>query len=135
MSITLNSHEIDVGSKVKFNTLAASDPVVWLGFVEAVASYQVAKIVSDVARTHEEVKKTVPALGDLTTMTYLIIATTDTGDPSQRIAFAIDWIDESTVELITVGTQMDIRIFDEPIENLANILTLLAENGYKAKSI
>lgn len=135
MSIVLNSLTIDIGTKLSFKTLASSDPVVWIGHVEAFASYPIASVISDVARTQSEVLKDVPGLSPLQNQDYIIISTTDTDDPSIKVAFAIEWIDESSVSVIEVGSRFDIRIYDEPDDSKAIILQLLAENGYKAKLI
>jgi hypothetical protein len=135
MSIVLNGQVIEVGTKLRFRTLASSDGVVWNGYVEAIARYPVARIVSDVARMHNEVLKDVPGLTPMQDQEYIILSTSDTDDPSIKVAFAIEWIDESTVAVIEVGNRFDIRIYDEPDANLAVILQLLAENGFKAKLI
>ena len=135
MSLVLNSHMIEIGSKISFRTLASSDPTVWIGFVEAFARYPIANVISDVARTQAEVLKDVPGLSPLEEQDYIIISTTDTDDPSIKVAFAVEWIDEGTVSVIEIGNRFDIRIYDEPDNNIATILQLLAENGFKAKII
>lgn len=135
MSMVLNSHTIEIGTKISFRTRASSDPVVWIGHVEAFARYPIASIITDVARVQAEVLKDVPNLSPLEQQQYIIISTTDTDDPSIKVAFAVEWIDEGTVEVIEVGNRFDIRIYDEPDENIATILQLLAENGFKAKLI
>jgi len=135
MSLVLNSLEIDIGTKMSFRTLASSDPVVWIGHVEGFTSHPIASVISDVARTQSEVLKDVPGLSPVTEQEFIIISTTDTDDPSIKVAFAIEWIDEGTVEVIEVGNRFDIRIYDEPDANVSTILQLLAENGFKAKLI
>jgi len=57
MSVVINSHLIDNGVKIKFRTINTYDNNLWVGYVEGIVTYSMARALSDVNKLHEEVLK------------------------------------------------------------------------------
>jgi hypothetical protein len=133
MSLTLNGHAIDIGVKVQFNTINNYDPELWVGIVQGIVDYSVAKLIGDVDNFHNEVLKDTPGATPLVEQEFLIINTTDGSAPGRKVVFAIEHINETSVALVDVDNDVDIRIFNIPESSVATALQLLAENGFSAR--
>ena len=135
MTIVLNGHTIEIGVKVKFQTINTYDPLLWTGSVIGIVDYSVAKLVGDVDNYHNEVLKDTPGTTPLDEQDFLILETTDGSTPSKKVAFAVEHINETSVQLVDVNENLNIRIFNVAPSSTATILQLLAENGFQARQI
>ena len=134
MSVIINSHLIDNGVKIKFRTINTYDSNLWTGYVVGIVTYQMARALSDVNVLHEAVLKDT-AVGPVEDQTFIIISLSDSNEDGKRELFAVSWIEESSLELISTGVNIDIRITDIPSSSVATAIQLLAQNGFKAKVI
>ena len=135
MSVIINGHEIDIGTNIKFSTINTYDNVVWIGVVTGIVDYGIAKMITDIDKYHAEVLKDTPGLDPADTLQYIVIETVDDGSPSRKVAFAVDWIEETSLEVITVTDSADFRVFNIPETEIQNVLNTLLEAGYKASFI
>lgn len=135
MTITLNGHTIENGVKVQFQTINTYDTVLWKGVVLGIVQYGVAKLIGDVDNYHNEVLKDTPGATPLVDQDFLIIETTDGSGPSKKVVFGVDHINETTVQLVDVDANINLRVYNVPESSIANILQLLAENGFQARLV
>jgi hypothetical protein len=135
MSLILNGHEIVNGLKVRFSTINSYDNVVWSGIVAGVVSYDIAKVFTDVDKYHAEVLKDNAGLDPANEQQYILINTVDDGQPSRKVAFAVQWIDESTLVVIDITNTITIKVYDIPDTDIVNVLNTLANAGFKAKYV
>lgn len=135
MSLILNGHEIVTGLKIKFSTLNTYDNEVWVGLVAGIVDYGVAKTFTDVDKYHAEVLKDNTGLDPAADQEYILINTTDDGNPTKKVAFATQWIDEPTLEAITLTSIVKINVYDIPDTEITNVLNTLATAGYRAKYV
>lgn len=135
MSLILNGHEIVPGLKIKFSTINTYDNQVWTGVVAGVVDYGVAKAFTDVDKYHAEVLKDTPGLDPTSEQEYIIINTADDGNPSRKVAFAVQWIDEPTLDPIAIENTITIKVYDILETDIVNAINALAEAGFKAKYV
>ena len=135
MSVVINSHLIDNGVKIKFRTINTYDNNLWVGYVEGIVTYSMARALSDVNKLHEEVLKDTPGVGPVEEQEFIILSTTDSNDDGVRELFAVSWINEPSLDVISTGINVDLRIYDIPESSVANAIQVLAEAGFKAKVI
>lgn len=135
MSLVLNGHTIENGVKVQFQTINTYDPLLWTGVVIGIVSYSVAKLIGDVDNYHNEVLKDSPGTTPLDEQDFIILNTTDGSGPAKKVVFAVEHINETTVQLVDVNQNITIKVFNIPTESIAVMLQLLAENGFQAKQI
>jgi len=134
--IVLNGHAIDNGVVVKFRTINMFDTVLWSGEVVGVVKYQTAILVSpglDVY--HQQVLKTNVDAQSILDDEFIIINGTDGTSPAKQIAFAVSHILETSVELVEVNANLDLRILNIADTGIANVIQLLTENGYQTRII
>lgn len=135
MSLILNGHEIVNGLKIKFSTINTYDGELWIGLVSGIVDYEVAKTFTDVDKFHAEVLKDTPGLDPAAEQEYVLISTTDDGNPSRKVAFAVQWIDEPTLVPIDITNAINIRVYDILETDIVNAINVLAEAGFKAKYV
>jgi hypothetical protein len=135
MSLTLNGHPVDNGSKIKFGTINTYDPLLWVGVVIGIVDYSVAKLIGDIDNYHNEVLKDHPNTTPLVDQKFLILNTTDGSGPARKVVFGVSHINETTLQLVDVNQNINLRLFNIPTSSIATAIQLLAENGFQAKLI
>jgi hypothetical protein len=136
MGLIINGHEIVPGLKIKFNTINSYDAENWIGIVSGIVDYSVAKAIgTDVDKYHAEVLKDTSGLDPIVEQQFIIISTADDGNPSRKVAFAVQWIDAATLAPVDITNSITVRIYDILETDIENALTVLAEAGFKAKYI
>lgn len=133
MSLVLNGHTIENGVKVQFQTINTYDNVLWKGIVQGIVKYSVAKLIGDVDNYHNEVLKDTPGATPLDEQDFIIINTTDGSGPTKKVVFAVEHINETSVQLVDVNENINLRIYNVAESSIADILQLLTENGFQAK--
>lgn len=135
MSLILNGHEIVPGLKIKFNTINTYDAENWIGVVAGIVDYSIAKVFTDVDKYHAEVLKDTAGLNPVAEQQFILINTADDGNPSRKVAFAVQWIDEPTLDPIAITNVITLKVYDILETDIVNALAALAEAGFKAKYV
>lgn len=136
MAETINAVTFDVGDVVKFKTESAIDPTLWQGKVLAFGNNVMANLTNaDIVNYNAEVKKTVTDLQPIETQLFVIMEVENQGSEGAIRAFSTSWIKDETFQAVVVNNTVDIRVYDVPDGETANILTLLRSSGYTVKTI
>lgn len=120
------------GKKVQFKSKSTKDTTTWKGTVEATATYSVAKLFGDLLAYNRAVQKTDSLVGEVDTLDYFLIILDNNSGTSQIVAFANEWIQEGTLDIIEEDVNVNIIVYDTSTADHSNILTVLREAGYKA---
>lgn len=120
------------GKKVQFRSKSTKDTTVWKGTIHAIATYAVAKVFGDLLAYNRAVQKTDPLVGEVDTLNYFIITLDNNTGSSQVLAFANEWIQEGTLDIIEEDVNVNVIVYDTSTADHNNILTILREAGYKA---
>lgn len=122
----------NVGSTIKFRTKNMYDQNIYTGSVVAITNYSVASLLQrDINTYHTNVAKTVTDLGEVNEMDYFVLTT----DTEKNIAFAVDWIDEGSIALVSFTDTATFKVFDITEADIPIIQKLLTDNGYRNRTI
>lgn len=125
---------ITVGRTVRFKTVSPHDNVHWTGVVKAICDYQMASLYTDIDAYYADVQRTVRNLANKENLTYFIITVADEAETAHR-AFAMEWVDLSTLEFIAENTYVDFRVYDVDTSKAKDILYDLTSKGYTVDMI
>ena len=123
----------NIGSKVKFNSINTNDSVIWVGEIVGFVDSSVASIVTDIVNYQEEVKKDTPAINDLDTLSFFILEVNAEGLNTKKIAFAKEWVNESSFELLDNTSTVHISIPNVPDSQVTTVLQILRDANYQPR--
>lgn len=128
-------NDILVGDEIRFKTNSPHDNVVWSGTVIGICGYTIARNFYDVDSYYSDVKKYNPTVKAKEAAEYLILQVATSDKSTTNVAFAKDWVDESTLEHISTGDYVDIRIYNISKDKAIDILTSIQSSyiGYVAE--
>lgn len=127
--------EIKVGDEVRFKTNSPHDNVVWSGTVIGICGYAVARNFYDVDSYYADIKKHNSSVKSKEAAEYLLLQVPTSDNSTTNVAFAKDWIDASTLEHISTGDYIDIRIYNISKDKATDILRYIQSSyvGYVAE--
>lgn len=131
-----SADQLSVGDTIRFKSISTHDNVYWKGTIQAICKYKAAKAFSDVDAYYLDIKKTNSSLPVKEALTYLVLDVIENdGSITSTRAFAIEWMDPSTLELVEEDSYSDIRIYNvsdaikaEIIKYITNDLHLICED-------
>ena len=133
MSITINNISVVSGMTVRLKSLNTYDNKVWEGeVIGADLNSEMAGMVSDITKYHQEVLIDLPNIGALNTQKFLILQLTSPGDEGKKVAFAVNWINPADFESLSVNTHRDIRVSNVSDAEALEVISLLAQGGFNA---
>lgn len=122
----VDSKDISVGDEISFKSINTYDNNLYTGHVVAFGDYSIAKGLYDVVTDYFEITKVTTGLPAAEESTYVIVKLTN-GD---IMAIATDWVEATTLTIITVLEHQNIVVYNRPIGEVPTILQLLRDNGY-----
>ncbi len=131
-----SADQLSVGDTIRFKFIINDDFVYWIRTIQAVCKHKAAKAFSDVDAYYLDIKKTNSSLPVKEALTYLVLDVIENdGSITSTRAFAIEWMDPSTLELVEEDSYSDIRIYNvsdaikaEIIKYITNDLHLICED-------
>lgn len=120
---------LKIGNQISFKTHHPQDNTTWEGIITGFGNYDLAKSYSDLVPYYQSIKKIIPTMKPIDQLTYLFLTYQQNGKSTASI-FAKDWIIDSSLKLITLDEQFDIRIYGVPLSEAATIIDLLNSHGY-----
>lgn len=123
---------LTMGTYISFNCKHPSDMTVYEGKIIGTGlSYQLAKILEgDLVPYHREVNKIITDLPPYAVLTYLSLEYQQSGQTLQVVR-AIEWIEPSSVKLITPDLHFDIRVYNRDVGIDGQlVIDLLSSHGY-----
>ena len=118
--------QLSVGDTIRFKSISTHDNVYWKGTIQAICKYKAAKAFSDIDAYYLDVKKTYSALPAKEALTYYVLDVIENdGSIASTRAFAVEWMDASTLELIEEDSYSDIRIYNVSDAVKAEIIKII----------
>jgi len=122
----IDSKNVNVGDRISFKTINAYDTNLYTGNVIGFGDYQVAKGYYDVVTMYFEIAKTASSLIPAEESIYMLVRLPN----SDTIAIAVNWVEPTTLSLITVTEHQRITIYNVPADEIPTVLQLLRDNNY-----
>lgn len=124
--------QIDIGQTIRFTTINPHDNIVWEGKVIAFCDYNIARMISDIDAYFQEIQRSQVSVEDKTALQYIVLSVDEnqTGVYTKRV-FSTTWIEPSSLEVVDVNLNVDIRIYDVSKEKIEDIIQLLRSTGYQ----
>ena len=130
-----NVSALTKGMTIRFRTLSPHDNVLWAGKITAMCDYDIASTFEDVDTYYQDILKINPAMDAKEALNYIIVSVSENGSVATKRVFALEWLDVSTVEVVTENTHVDIRIYDINSTKTEDVLSAITAMGYVAKVI
>ena len=131
----LNPNDIVVGMTITFRTHNPRDTVKYIGKVTGICDYTLARTLADVDVYHQQVTHN-QSVGDIKSLSFLVISYTDQdGGTTNTRCFAKEWINPSSLSLVSDKPYTDLRVYSLPQEKVSDIITLINSAGYSASVI
>jgi hypothetical protein len=133
MAITSLS-DLAIGQSVSFTCNHPTDANIYQGTVIGLTTYAVAKSQEDLIPYYREVAKNIPTMAPIENLMFVLLSSTNNG-VTTTVARALEWINESSLTIITNAQQFDIRIYNRPNTEITTVLDLLRSHGYSCKLV
>lgn len=132
MSELISVDELNIGQTIAFKTHNAYDNVEWRGTIVGIGDYSLVRKMDDLLPYYQNVKKSQTAMGDIETLSYLILDVYENAQTvmTNRRIFAKEWIDVSTLKIISITDHIDVRVFGTTSRDKQKILDILSDAGY-----
>lgn len=140
MAATINIRNLEMGTDISFKTWHTSDGNTYQGTLIGFGNYSVVKSLMDILPYYQGVKKAINSLAPMTELEYFIIEYSqenivDGSNMTKTFVCAFDWVQESSVELISLKEHFDIRIYNKPESDAAKVVELLQSHGYTCNKL
>ena len=134
MAVDLDT--LKAGDTILFRSKNTIDNVQWTCKINGICQYSVVRNMStDLLPYYQAVKQVVPIMEPLENLTYFILEYYQDGKTSTMI-LAKEWIEPTSVSLISINSYIDFRIFDIDTSDITTVLNLLKANGFtKCKNL
>ena len=119
--------EVEIGSRVSFQTFNQIDKQVYRGSIIGFSDYQAARVHEELTAIHNSMPAEIAKL-TLVSQTFLLVKTQD----GLIRPFALCWIDSSTFKLIDTAQDRVIVVRNVPEGELDLILNSIRSLGYEA---
>ena len=126
---------VKIGDTVRYTVKDLNDTVVYSGKVVAICDYESAKSYADVLSIHQAMLAADGSLGDITTFRFLIIEGYDR--VRRPVGFEIgggnSWFTGNQLEIIDIGKEYTIRLFNASLDDATLAVRILHEQGFSCK--
>lgn len=126
---------VKIGDTVKYTVKDLNDTVVYSGKVVAICDYESAKAYADVLAIHQAMLAADGTLGDITTFRFLIIEGYD--KVRRPVGYEIggrnSWFTGNELDIIDVGKEYTIRLFNVSLDDATLAIRVLHEQGFSCK--
>ena len=126
---------VKIGDTIRYTVKDLNDTVVYTGKVVAICDYESAKAYADVLAIHQAMLAADGTLGDITTFRFLIIEGYD--KVRRPVGFEIggrnSWFTGNELDIIDVGTEYTIRLFNASLDDATLAIRVLHEQGFSCK--
>lgn len=130
-----NPNAVKIGDTIRYTVKDLNDTVVYTGKVVAICDYESAKAYADVLAIHQAMLAADGTLGDITTFRFLIIEGYD--KVRRPVGFEIggrnSWFTGNKLDIIDVGTEYTIRLFNASLDDATLAIRVLHEQGFSCK--
>ena len=123
--------EIQIGVVVSFKSKNTTDPNTYYGMVQGFFTYDLVRPYFDVDAYHNSVANIVGVenIPPKEELRYFVLRVPDT---KELVYFALEWIDENTLEIIEKEGKLNIDVLNVNEGDIDTIVSILASNGYTA---
>ena len=125
---------LQLRQKITFNCMNASDPTQYTGIIESIASYSAVKDKVDLLPYYQGVKKIITDMPPIEELSYFVLRI-EQDNKSTVIVRAKEWINPSSLAIVSSTSNVDIRVYGRTPEEATAIIDLLNAHGYKAAVI
>jgi hypothetical protein len=127
--------DITEGSVITFRSKNPNNTAVLRGTLESIGTYRSIRAYMDPRSENEAVRQVDSSVSsDVTTLLYFLVTIDNDATNPTVIAFANEWIEPGSLNVVSLGNQVKILI-DDPNNDVQAILSLLANAGYACKII
>ena len=131
----VDPNTLKIGDTIRFKTINPHDNIYHTGKIRSICDYEMARLIDDIDVYYQEVIKYYPTLDDKTTLTYLAVNISENDTVTTTRVFALDMIDQSTLEKVEVNTHTDIRVYDIDSTKAEDVLDAIRALGYTCNII
>lgn len=127
--------DVEIGSVIQFQSKAVNDNNYYHGTVIGTVNYKVAKRYTDIYTCNTSVQSADPTVPEVELETFLLIELLEVanGETRYTIPFATDWINLTTLNIISSNRIAIIKVYDVDASNSQDVIDLLMTGGFKAK--
>lgn len=126
---------VKIGDTVRYTLKDLNDTVVYSGRVVAICDYESAKVYADVIAIHQAMLAADGTLGDITQYRFFIVEGYD--KVRRPVGFEIgtnkSWVSGDALEIIDIGTNYTIRLFNASLDDATLAIRVLQEQGFSCK--
>lgn len=131
----VSPNDLHIGDTIRFRSLSPHDNVTWEGKISSVCDYVIARNFDDIDQYYQDVKREQRDMSAKELLTYLLLEIQENNTQQRIRAFAVDWIDTSTLERVLEDNNVDIRIYGIDPAKVDDVLMMLQAHGYSAEKI
>ena len=123
----INVDNINVGDTIRFKTKAIHDNVYWSGKVTGICGYDVARQFAgaNLDIYYQDVKRVDTSIEPIENAKFIIVKSVQDENITKTVVFALDWIDQSTLEYVDVLGHVDIRVYNITKEKARDLINLI----------
>ena len=140
MATITDIRSLEMGTDISFTTKHTADGNTYQGTLIGFGNYSVVRSLMDILPYYQGVKKAVPDLAPMTELEYFIIEylqedIVDGSKSTKTFVCAFDWVESSSVTVISLREHFDIRIYNRPASEAAKVVELLQSHGYTCNKL
>ncbi|MBR1987480.1 MAG: hypothetical protein IKA36_00420 [Clostridia bacterium] len=134
---TNNPSLVKIGDTIKYTLKDLNDTTVYSGRVVAICDYESARAYADILAIHQAMLAADIQLGDITTFRFLIVEGND--GVRRPVGYEIggdnSWFTNNSVEIIDVGTEYTIKLFNASASDASLAIRVPNEQGFSCKLV
>lgn len=128
--------DIQIGNTISFKSKALNDNNNYYGQVVAFGTLDLAIGYGDMITYNNNVQAIDPTIPANDLLSFMVIKLLEQlpDQPSKYfIAFAKEWINEATLNIIAVDKVAMIKVYEVDVNNIQDVIDLLKSGGFKAR--
>lgn len=126
---------VKIGDTIRYTLKDLNDTIVYSGKVVALCDYESAKAYADVIATHQAMLAADSTIDDVDTLRFLIVECYD--GVRRPVGYQADgknsWFTGNQLEIIEVGREFTIRLYNTSSSDAAMAIRILREQGFSCK--
>ena len=133
MSSYITTDQLKVDQNISFKSINPQDLVEWSGKIISIGKYDAVKGLADLIPYYSQCKKINKDIIYYTEATYIVVQYTQNSITALKV-MALDWIEESSLQLLDADAYFYLKIFNLSPSTYANtVIDLLNANGIISK--
>jgi len=130
-------NDIQLGDIIRFSSLNPNDNNTYYGKVKGFIDYSIAVKYRDIVSYNNSVKLIVSSTPDYQDNKYFFIELMEEIDntPIQEIVFALEWINESTLSIVTDLKIATLKVYGVTNDNINDLLTLIRGADFRVSLV